>query len=96
MINISTDMHQPGKITNPSRGELRAWSRELGSSGHVRQRDSFEFIRSRNCITNGAHYRESAGMGPVVLKVAQQAGASYSSHPMNQYCAPLFSTPTHR
>ena len=56
----------------------------------MRHRASPEFIGRRNCVTDGVHYRESAGTGPVVLKVAQQTGASYSGNPMDQSMHALF------
>ena len=37
----------------------------------MRYRANPEFNGSCNCVTDGVHYRESAGTGPVVLKVAQ-------------------------
>ena len=54
-------------------------------------RASLKFIRSRICVTEGVLYRKSASPGPVVLKVAQRTGTSFSGHPINQYkCTPLF------
>ena len=44
--------------------------------------------------TDGVHCRESAGTGPVVLKVVSITGAAFSSPWTNYYYAPLFSTPT--
>ena len=57
----------------------------------IRHRASPEFIRSRDCITDDVHYRESVGTGPVVLKVGQQTGALYSGNPMDQLMCALFS-----
>ena len=40
--------------------------------------------------TNGIHHLESAGPGPVVLKVVPVTGAAFSGATMDQFCAPLF------
>ena len=41
--------------------------------------------------TDGLHCRESAGTGPVVLRVVRVRGAVFASQWTNYYCAPLFS-----
>ena len=41
--------------------------------------------------TDSVHYRESAGTGPVVLKVVRGTGAAFASPRTNKYCAPLLS-----
>ena len=52
------------------------------------------FIRSRDCVNDGIHYRESSGTGRVVSNVAEQTGASYSGNSMDQLmCVPLFPHP---
>ena len=40
---------------------------------------------------DGVHCRESAGTGPVVLKVVRVTGAAFASSWTNYYCASLFS-----
>ena len=53
----------------------------------LRHRASPKFIGSRNCVTDGVHYREPT-------QVAQQTGASYSGNSMDQLIyAPLFPHP---
>lgn len=54
-------------------------------------RASPEFMRSRKYVAYGIHYRETARTGTVVLKLAQQTGASYSANPIDQLMrSPLF------
>ena len=47
--------------------------------------------RVTQMCTDGVHCRESAGTGPVVLKVVRVAGAAFASPWTDCYCAPLFS-----
>lgn len=53
------------------------------------RRPSPDSIKSSNCITNGVHYRESAGKRLVVLKDSSkgshQTGASFSGYLMDQW-----------
>ena len=45
--------------------------------------------------TDGVHYRESAGAGPVVLKVVAITGVAWSGFTMDQLmCASLFQHPS--
>ena len=50
----------------------------------LRHRASPKFLRSRNLVNDGVHYRESAGTEPVVLRVAQHTEASLSGYRMEQ------------
>ena len=59
---------------------------------YIRHRVSPEFIGSRN-RTDSVHCRESAGTGPVNLKVVSNGCCLGRSPWTNQY-APLFPTPT--
>ena len=53
-----------------------------------------EFIRSRNYVTDGFRYRESAGTGPAVFKIAQQTEDPIQvTNPMNQLICPALSVP---
>ena len=46
----------------------------------IRRRVNREFLGSRQLRTDGVHCRESAGTGPVVLKVVQVTGAAFADH----------------
>ena len=45
-----------------------------------RHRVSPEFIRSRNCVPMAFTTRESAGSGPLVVKVIPVTGAAFADH----------------
>ena len=71
---------QPGMVANPV-------SAMVSITTVMRHLASPELISLRNfyCVNDDVHYhRESAGTGPVVLKVAQQTGASYSGNLTDQ------------
>ena len=138
VIVHSKGMDQPGKVTNPARGQLirkiiislspfapenmvsrdgfgRPLPRQpahlhtLAESGaylrdtsrvprrrpfiyldHRTPSDQFRVYRVTQVRTDGVQCRESAGTGPVVLKVVPVTGATFAS-PWTNYCAPLFS-----
>ena len=62
----------------------------------IRHRVSPAFIGSRNCVPmDGVHYhRESAGTGPVNLKVVPNECCCLGRSPWTNYYAPLFPAPT--
>ena len=52
----------------------------------------YRVYRVTQLRTNGVHCRESAGTGPVALKVVPVTGAAFSGFTMDQFmCASLFS-----
>ena len=60
---------------------------------HQALRDS-AYTKTGNCVTDGVHYRDLTGTGPVILKVARWTGAFYSGNHMDQFtCVPLFPYP---